>query len=109
MTEIKDLNKVIAGFIGRDPWTLNNMGEVSAEFKEDVVELLEEAFIHEKKMRVMKELLEFAASSVPFMSDELEKKMYMDIWLLTVIDQKRCDQYIVKFNLWALVSRYWSK
>ena len=65
MTEIKELNLEIAEFVGLDPETLGNMGEVHVEFKEDVAELLKKAFVHVKKMRVLKELLEFVHGPNP--------------------------------------------
>jgi hypothetical protein len=94
----------IAEFVGDDPETLSNMGEVHAQFKDDVVELLEKAFVHVKKMKVMKELLEFAEGPSPLSSYELEMLMLIDWWTLTPFEWKRIDDFHKKNHLWLMVS-----
>jgi hypothetical protein len=108
MTEIKDINMEIAEFVGDDPETLSNMGEVHAQFKDDVVELLEKAFVHVKKRRVMKELLEFAESDPPLANDELDILIHTDRSMLTSFEWKKIVEFHMKFQLWLLVSeKFW--
>jgi hypothetical protein len=108
MTEIKDINIEIAQFLGNDLETLSNMGQVHVKFKEDVVDLLEKALIHAKKMRVMKELLEYAEGPSPMVTHELERLMIVDEWLLASIDLEKINRFYMKQRLWLMVSdRFW--
>ena len=103
MTEIKDLNVKIGEFVGPDPETLINMGKVHVEFKEDVADLLKKAFVHVKKMKVMKELVEYANASPPLLTIEMEDLLETEE-LLTLDEQKKCERYVHNYHLWLFVS-----
>ena len=108
MTKITDVNKEIAKFLGPDPDTLINMGKVHVAFKDDVAELLKEALLHVNKMRVMKELLEFAEGSEPVLNLISEGSFFSDDGLtltLMSIDIPNFHRYASKFKLWRMVNK----
>jgi hypothetical protein len=96
------MNMEIAEFIGPDPDTLRAMGGFCADFKEDVAELLEKAIVHVGKMRVMKELLEFANGRAPVCSPDLED--YMSGFKWSAFQEHRLERFYAKRNLWDMLT-----
>jgi hypothetical protein len=103
MTEEKDVNIEIATFIGPDPYTLRNMGQICPAFEQDVAGLLEKAIVHVKKMRVMEEFLEFVHSRAPVISVDLYVKMFTP-GLLTTFEHEKIQCIRMKYQLWAILN-----
>ena len=107
MMRVKDVNILIAKFIGPDPDTLRNMGKVCPAFGVDVAELLQMAIvhvIHVNRMRVMEEFLDFVYGVPPQMDNDLREKVHNFRWRVQSSDTKIYARYRSKYNLWAIVN-----
>jgi hypothetical protein len=106
----------IGEFIGLDVETLGNMGEVYPEFKVDVAELLKKAFVHVKKMRLMKELLEFASGPGPASDGDFDGWIEYGLYYIidgvkirmTLAEVEKFDRYLNVYSLWTIISdEFW--
>ena len=79
----------------------------------DVAELLKKAFVHVKKMRVMKEHLEFAAGSGLVPNFDFDGLCYIIDGVYVVMtpgDQKKFDWYCKQYHLWMIIStQFWQE